>query len=1296
VTGPGSQIGPFRIEQELGRGGAGVVYLAHDTKLDRSVAIKSLPPEVKDNAKALSRFAREARVLASLNHPNIATIYDELEEAEGAVYLILEYVPGQTLTERIAKGPLKLEEALTIALQITEAVAAAHEHDVIHRDLKPGNIKITQEGKVKVLDFGLAKVVGGESTDQQSTLTEPGRIIGTPAYMSPEQARGKPTDKRSPEQARGKPTDKRSDIWSFGCILYEMLTATIPFKGETISDTLANILQTEPDWRALPESTPANIVLLLRRCLEKEPHRRLRDIGDIAITIEETTIELQRPTLLIEAIETGRAKSASGSRRILPWLVTGTTMIVLILFGIIIGLKLGRPSGKPEGIPVSLPTAEPIKAIVVLPFENRSGDPNREYFVDAMTEALSAELGKIKALTVISRRSAMHYKNTEKSVPEIAKELRVDAVIEGSVLEDGNDVRVTAVLVDGRTELQLWSDNYTETLTNILALQSQVTLAIAQEIKAAITPEEEARITRTESVNPKAYDAYVLGRHYYSSGLEQDLKKAIKYFEQALEIDSTYGLAYAGLAEAYGALGALNILPPEDAWPNARSAVEKALAIDEGLAEAHTSLAMVKTFYDWDWTGAERELRRALEINPNCVVAHEDYSLFLRAMERYDEALSQIERALELDPHSFFVKWFKAFALYYAGQENEAIQLAKNEIDSDPEQVNPLWYWCLANFYAGDCRYEESLALIQTQIKLMEGDVSDELGFLGYLYGRLGKKAEALEQLEALDELATRGRYVSPVARSLVYIGLDDKDKAFACLEKGYQTHAGQMSGLKVEFFFDTLRDEPYFKNLLQRMNFPEAPDSGKEAKPEETAQGSIGKIAVLPFTSYSRETDEEWFVDGMTDALIDRLGKIKALTVISRTSAMQYKNISKPMHQIAQDLGVDALIEGSVRRADNDVEIIARLINGRTDERIWGDLFHGTFDDILALQSEVTLGIAKKIEVALTPEEKSRFADTKPINPEAYEAFLRGKFFYDKSTEKGFKMAVDYFEDAIEIDPNYAEAHAWLSPAHWVPSIFGYSQPEESWTKAKSAANKAVALDKTLSIAHVAVGWIALAYDREWQKAKESFEHAGELNPSESYAYAGLGWYLVAAGHYDEAIEKVKIAVRLDPFSQVLNNNLASVYHYSGQIEQAIEQRKKTLELYPDYVDAICNLADDYLSTLKYPEAVATIEKGMTLAGRTQRLVTLLGRAYALSGSRNEAETLLEELRERDTYVSPIFFAGLCEALGNTDEAFWWLEEAYQERQWDMFLLKVHPWWESLRSDPKFDELVQRMGFPE
>jgi tetratricopeptide (TPR) repeat protein len=399
-------------------------------------------------------------------------------------------------------------------------------------------------------------------------------------------------------------------------------------------------------------------------------------------------------------------------------------------------------------------------------------------------------------------------------------------------------------------------------------------------------------------------------------------------------------------------------------------------------------------------------------------------------------------------------------------------------------------------------------------------------------------------------------------------------------------------------------------------------------------------------------------------------------------------------MPEIAQDLGVDALIEGSVTRAGNDVQITARLIDGRTDKHIWGDFFQGTFSNILALQSQVTLAIAREIEIALTSEEQRRVARTDSVNPEAYEALLKGKFFWHKFTEEGFETAVDYLEQAIDIDPNYAEAHAWMSLAHWVPSNWGYSRPRESFPKAISAADKAVALDETLAVAHVAVGWIALAYDWQWQKAKESFERARELNPNDPYAYHGLARYLEFAGRFDEAIETMQIALKLDPLSNMLNNELAYMYSDSGQVEKGIEQRKKTLELDPSHVESMDGLAEDYLGMSMYAEAVASVEKAMTLAGRTPRLVTRLARAYALSGRKDEAETLLKELHERATseYILPTFFAEVYASLGNTDEAFRWLEKGYQERGWYMLILRIWSPWEPLRSDPRFDDLVQRI----
>jgi TolB-like protein/Tfp pilus assembly protein PilF len=979
VVGPGSQIGPFRIEQELGRGGAGVVYLAHDTKLDRSVAIKSLPPEVKDNPKALSRFTREARVLASLNHPNIATIYDELEEAEGLIYLVLEYVPGQTLAERIAKKPLKLEEALTIALQIAEAVAAAHEHDVIHRDLKPGNIKITEEGKVKVLDFGLAKVVGGETTDQQTTITEPGRVIGTPAYMSP-------------EQARGKLTDKRGDIWSFGCVLYEMLTSTVPFKGETISDTLANILDRDPNWQALPESTPANIVLLLRRCLEKERRRRLRDIGDIAITIEDTTIELQHPTLRTKPVEAGRAQPTKWLRRALPWFITGAAVTAVVLLASIIAFKLGRLSEKQVGKRISPPIVKPIKAIVVLPFENLSGDPEQEYFVDGMTDALSAELGKIKALRVISRTSAMRYKNTEKSIPEIAKELGVDAVIEGSVLKAGNDVRVTAQLVDGRTDAHLWSDNYTGTLNNILALQSQVTLAIARQIEVVLAPEEEVRITHTEAVNPDAYEAFLKGKFFYDKSTEEGFKKGVDYLERAIDIDPNYAEAHAWLSSAYWVPSAFGYSRPGESFLKARSAANNAMALDETLSVAHGSVGWIALGYDWEWEKAKESFEQALELNPNDPDAYEGLAWYFVVAGRFDEAVDMMQTAVKLDPLSRVYNNGLAWMYFDLGQVERAIEQRKKtlELDPDYEDVFP----GLAEDYLRISKYPEAIATIEKGMSLA-GRSPRLVTLLGRVYALSGRKGEAKMLLRELEERDASGEYIVPTFFAALYANLGNKDEAFRWLEKGYQERSWFMLFLRIIPRFDPLRSDSRFDDLVRRMKYPEAPVSETGAELAEPTQAPIEKIAVLPFTSISSEAGEEWFVDGMTVTLTTQLGKIKALTVISSRSAMELKGTSKPVREIAQELGVDGLIEGTVIRVGNNVQITAQLIDGRRDEQIWADIFQGTFDDILALQSEVTLAIAKEIEVALTPEEKLRFADTKPINPDAYEACLKGQFFY-------------------------------------------------------------------------------------------------------------------------------------------------------------------------------------------------------------------------------------------------------------------------------------------------------------
>ena len=1284
----GNRIEHFRIEREIGRGGAGVVYLAHDTKLGRCVAIKSLPPELMRDTHMRSRLKREAKLLASLDHPNIATIHDIVEQTESGGYLILEYIEGNTLAERITHRPLDLREVLPIAQQIAEAVAAAHEHGVTHRDLKPGNIKITPEGNVKVLDFGLAKAVAGEATDQQSTITEPGRVMGTPAYMSP-------------EQARGQETDKRCDIWSFGCVVYEMLTGKVPFKGETVSDTLANVLQTEPNWQVLPESTPTNIVLLLRRCLEKEPRRRLRDIGDVAITLEETTIELQHPSLT-KPMAAGPAKSTKLLRRALPWLITGTAMAILVLFAFIIGLKWGQPAEEQVGKAVSRLTAGPIKAIVVLPFENLSGDPEQEYFVDGMTDALSAELGTIKAIRVISRTSAMQYKDTDKLIPEIAKELGVDAVIEGSVLKAGSDVRITAQLIDGRTDAHLWSDNYTGTLTNILALQSQVTLAIARQIEAAVTPEEEVRIARTKSVNPEAYEAFLKSQFFYFKRTQAGHKTAIEYLEKAIDIDPNYAEAYARLAPAYWVPSVYGYTTPHEGFRKARWAADTAIGLDDSLSMAHRAAGWVALAYDWEWDKAKQKFNLARELNPNDPLVYESLAWYYVVAGRLEQAIEMIQTALKLDPLSLLCNHELAIFYLLSRQYEKAVEQHKNtlELDSNylPASIE------LADNYMAMSKYSDAVTIIEKAMSF-----ADRTSILSSMQARAcalqGRKGEAQTLLAELEQKRDgwekqRGdAYVSADSIAAVYVSLGDEEKALHWLNKAIDERSYMLLFLRHAWRWDPIRDNPEFNDLLVQMNFPEAPASESATESVETAQAPIKRIAVLPFTSYSRETDEEWFVDGMTDALIDQLGKIKALTVISRTSVMQYKNISKPMRQIAEDLGVDALIEGSVRRADNDVEIIARLIDGRTDERIWGDLFQDTFSNVLALQSQVTLAIAKKIEVALTPEEERRIARMEPVNPKAYEAYLLGRHYYSSGLEEDVEKGIKYFEKAIEIDSTYGLAYAMLADAYAVLGGNNILPPEDTWPNARSAAEKALAIDEGLAEAHASMAMVKTFYDWDWPGAEGEFKQALEINPNSVEARVGYSIFLRAMERHDEAVSQIERALELDPHSFFVKYTAALALYYAGHKNEAIQLAKNEIDSAPDQVNPVwywC-LGNLYAGQGRYEEALARIQTQIDLMkGDVSDELGFLGYLYGRLGRKADAQKQLEaldELAAKGRYVSPPIRSFVYIGLDDKANAFACLDEGCRTHSGWMIVLKVDFFFDTLRDDPRYRVLLKKMN---
>ena len=787
---PGTRLGVYEILTLIGSGGMGEVYRARDARLSRDVAIKVLPTEVAADPDRLARFEREAQILASLNHPHIAHIYG-VDDSAGVPALIMELVDGPTLAERIAKGPIPLNEAVPIANQIAEALEAAHQQGITHRDLKPSNVKVRPDGAVKILDFGLAKATdttpGSELTHSPTAAvdrTRAGVLMGTAPYMSP-------------EQVRGKPVDKRTDIWAFGCVLYEILTARRAFRGETFPDIAVSVLEREPDWKSLPRSTPTNIRALLKRALEKDPQRRLRDLGDARLELD------------------GRPET--GWRRLLSQhAVAGAAALVITAAMIAFSLEPTRSR-------LIGPTrSQHIEALAVLPLQNLSRDPDQDYFAEGMTEALITKLAQIKALRVISRTSVMRYNGTNKPLRQIAQELRVDAIVEGSVQRSGSRVRVTAQLVEASTDRSLWAKSYERDLPDVLGLQDEIGEAIVRQIQVELTPQERARlVVTTRQVSPVAYEAYLKGRYFWNRVNEEAVTKAIGYFQQAVDQDAGYAPAYAGLADCYSVLGStiLGATPPREAMPKAKAAALKALEIDSTVAEAHASLAIATWRYDWDWVTGEQEFKQAIELSPGYSTAHQWYGWYLYGLGRTDESLAELRRAQQADPLSVWINSNIGLALYFGRRYDRAIEQLKETLDMDDSFI--LGHFFLGLTFEQVERFPEAVTQFEEATR-MSGGSPEYIAALGHAYAASGSRVEAQRALDQLSELAKR-RYVPAYEVALVHAALGDIDLAMAWLERAYQERGGWLVYLRIDPRLDRLRADRRFQELLGRIGIPNA-----------------------------------------------------------------------------------------------------------------------------------------------------------------------------------------------------------------------------------------------------------------------------------------------------------------------------------------------------------------------------------------------------------------------------------------------------------------------------------------
>ncbi len=1272
----GRRLGTYRIEREIGRGGMGAVYEASraDNEFHKRAAIK-LVKRGMDTDFILRRFRKERQILAALDHPHIAGLMDGGTTDDGLPYFVMEFIEGQPLYSYCDSHQLNILERLKLFRSICDAVHYAHQKQVVHRDIKPSNVLVTSEGIPKLLDFGIAKLLNPQlAGDITHDPTATAMRLMTPEYASP-------------EQVQGAPTTPTTDVYSLGVLLYELLTGHRPYR-------LVNRAPHEIA-RVICEEAPAPPSIIITRPEDLLPNFYGGD-GDEVTTLKQlystrsATLESLRRALAgdLDSIV------MQALRKEPEWRYQTAADLRDDITRYLEGRPVSDLPDPPRLTAALRPDASTENSLAVLPMklmDMNQPETGPDYLGTGLADALITRLSAIRSFAVRPTSSVLRY-GTDADPLRAGRELGVAFVLDGRIRRAAERIRVTIQLLNVRDETTAWAGQFDEQFTDVLSLEDVISSHVAEAIVPHLTVDERLRLAKRGTDNPQAHEAYLRGRFYWNTFTEEGFAKAIVCYQQAIALDPNYALAHAGVAAYHNWLGVFSVMPFYECAAAAYEAASTAVEIDPTLAEGHAALGQAILCRDFAWASAEQQLVRAIELDPNYPPARIWYALQLAMEGRFSESLREAHTAKDLDPLAIISRFSVVWCSYHARRYDDAQRLSRATLESEPQNLMMLYGSSFALSMLG--RHKEAIDDANKCVELM-GKASHTLGRLASAHAAAGNLEEGESILREMESLGER-RHVSPYHLAQVHCLLGRTESALDLLERAFEKNDAKVLWIGVDPELDPLHGHPRFNDLLRKL------DHRLAALPAIAGQlrADQESIAVLPFRVLSKDgenTGDEYLGVGLTDALITRLSNVQRLVVRPTSSVLRYRGAVIDPLVAGRDLGIDYVVDGTLRRIDNRIRVTAQLLSVREGVTRWAEHFDEDSTDVLQIEDSISEQVVSAILPQLTRDEQRQLSKRGTQSSEAFESYLRGRYYWSSYTEAGLAKALDCYKRAIELDPEYALAYTGIADYYNWLGVFGIKPFAECSAAAKQAASKAVELDSNSAEAYSALGFATVCHDFDWAVAEGQHRRAIEINPNYATGHHWYGFHLVMEGRFDEANQQMRRARELDPLSPSILQALGWCYYHARRFDQSIATYQSMLEAVPDFSYGLATASWTLRHAGNVDEAIKAAEKALDLSSGGQLFVALLGAAYAAAGRRKDARAALDRLAEMSahSYVSPYQRALIYLHLGDRDEALKQLQEAYEVKDAWIVWMGVEPQLDPLRGEPAYEEILRKLRHP-